>query len=480
MHESKHIIQKQVLEIETGDPTDRFHFPEHLRQWYYEKMLPRLEQLFDRYAGAGRLIRVEELKVDTLIIHPDNWEEELTNSILQQAELILRQSAIRAAPQPDQEISAPEALLHFIRNGALPWYAAGNNFFGSAQMIIPPGPLPAYRSRLLELLSAGEIYQRRLILQCRDGFLEQLFSSTLGYALLRPWIAYLPALSPPDKKLFFWKAVIRSAILESNAGGSTGATEDRVLQIYLQQFDAGQLKALYEGLPDKMRQEAGNAIKRGIALDAEDMAREEDTRGSSRGETLAPEEDGPALVRRGTATAARPADPEEGIYINNAGLVLLHPFLPQFFGLLELQDRNGFVHATAQQHAILLTQYMITPGLELPEHELALNKILCGYPMEETLPAAITVSAIELSEINDLLQTVVDNWKMHGVAVNTTVDNLRVSFLQRSGKLTRRAGNWLLQVEPKAYDIVMNGLPWSISRIQYKWMPELLRVEWVG
>lgn len=480
MHKFNHIIQKQVLEIETGDTTDRLHFPEHLRQWYYEKILPRLEQLFDRYAGADRLIRIEELKVDTLIIHPDNWEEELTNSILQQAELILRQSAIRAAPQPEQEISAPEALLYFIRNGSLPWYAAGNNLPGPAQMIIPPGAIPVYRLRLLELLSTGEIYQRRLILQCSDSFLEQLFSSTRSYALLRPWIKYLPALSPPDKKLFFWKAVIRSAILESNAGGSTTVMEDRALQIYLQQFDAGQLEALYAGLPDKMRQQAGDAIKKGMPLRAEDAAREEDIRRFGPRETLAPEEDRPSPVWRGTTTAARPADQEDGIYINNAGLVLLHPFLPQFFGLLELQDRNGFVHTMARQHAILLTQYMITPGPELPEHELALNKILCGYPMEETLPAAIAVSKTELSEINDLLQTVVDNWTMHGVAVNTTVDNLRASFLQRSGKLTRRAGDWLLQVEPKAYDIVLNGLPWSISRIQYKWMPELLRVEWAG
>src|SRR5690606_15522628 len=49
----------------------------------------------------------------------------------------------------------------------------------------------------------------------------------------------------------------------------------------------------------------------------------------------------------------------EGIFINNAGLVLLNPFLPSLFtqtGLL--RDNHAFVSTEAQQKAAVLLYYM--------------------------------------------------------------------------------------------------------------------------
>ena len=38
------------------------------------------------------------------------------------------------------------------------------------------------------------------------------------------------------------------------------------------------------------------------------------------------------------------------------------------------------------------------------------------------------------------------------------------------------SADWLLQVEPMSYDILLDQLPWGISMIQLPWMPQLLRV----
>jgi hypothetical protein len=122
---------------------------------------------------------------------------------------------------------------------------------------------------------------------------------------------------------------------------------------------------------------------------------------------------------------------------------------------------------------------MVCPGEEFPEHQLLLNKVLCGYEPEETLPAELICTGQEIAETNELLEAVIGHWKMNGRVVITTVENLRASFLQRTGKLSRKSsGDWLMQVEGKGYDIVLKSLPWGIGLIRHPWMPDMLRVEW--
>jgi hypothetical protein len=121
---------------------------------------------------------------------------------------------------------------------------------------------------------------------------------------------------------------------------------------------------------------------------------------------------------------------------------------------------------------------MVSPGQEIPESMLSLHKLLCGYPLDDTLESRIDVSEEENAEITGLLRSVTEHWKMHGVAVFSTEEHLREAFLQRPGKLSRNTDGWLLQVVVKSYDIVMNGLPWGISTIRLPWMEAMLHVEW--
>jgi hypothetical protein len=41
-----------------------------------------------------------------------------------------------------------------------------------------------------------------------------------------------------------------------------------------------------------------------------------------------------------------------------------------------------------------------------------------------------------------------------------------------------RDGDWLLQVEAKTVDILLNQLPWGISMIKLPWMQRMLWIEW--
>ena len=75
-----------------------------------------------------------------------------------------------------------------------------------------------------------------------------------------------------------------------------------------------------------------------------------------------------------------------------------------------------------------------------------------------------------------MLQSVLEYWT---ILKNTSIESLRESFLMRAGKLSFDGKEWLLQVEQKGYDVLLQNLPWNISMIKLPWMKYLLRTEWV-
>jgi len=166
---------------------------------------------------------------------------------------------------------------------------------------------------------------------------------------------------------------------------------------------------------------------------------------------------------------------EDVLYINNSGLVLLHPFLGAYFSDLGLLKNKQFLHVQAQQRGVLLLYYLATGQTEAPEFNLVLQKVLCGYGVEETLPATIELSEKEKEESSQLLRTVIDYWPP---LKNTSIDGFRQTFLQREGRLSTIQSGWLLRVEQKAVDILLGKLPWCFSTIRLPWMKNMMNVEW--
>lgn len=163
------------------------------------------------------------------------------------------------------------------------------------------------------------------------------------------------------------------------------------------------------------------------------------------------------------------------IYINNGGLILLHPFLNHFFETIGLVQKKSFINSAAAERAVLLIQYLVEATTEPPESSLPLNKVLCGIDVLEPIEASLDITEQEQSECEDLLTAVIQNWS---ILKNTSIAGFRQAFLQRKGILRIRDGNWLLQVEPETYDILLDQLPWSINIIKLPWMNNVLYVEW--
>lgn len=75
-----------------------------------------------------------------------------------------------------------------------------------------------------------------------------------------------------------------------------------------------------------------------------------------------------------------------------------------------------------------------------------------------------------------LLQELIHHWS---ILKNTSITGLRETFLQRNGKISPVDKGWLLNVEQKGVDVLLNSLPWGIGVIKLPWNATTIFVEWI-
>lgn len=165
----------------------------------------------------------------------------------------------------------------------------------------------------------------------------------------------------------------------------------------------------------------------------------------------------------------------ESYYIDNAGLILLGPWLPQYFKRLELLGDQGFKDRAAQERAVHCLQYLVTKQTETPEYQLVFNKILCGLPVADPIIESFVPEQWETDIADQLLQVIIQNWPQLG---NTSAEGLRGGFLAREGKLQEVDDHWQLKVEAKAFDVLLEYLPWGISMVMLPWMEKRIQCDW--
>ena len=183
----------------------------------------------------------------------------------------------------------------------------------------------------------------------------------------------------------------------------------------------------------------------------------------------------PQESQEGTSHKPKKTKERTFIYIKGAGLVLLHPFLPTFFRELKLVKEQEFLNEAARARAVQLLDMLTFGQNPAIEHEMVLAKLLCKMPLEIPVYPEPAFTDTEMEEAEHLLRTVIKHW---GALGNASPDGLREGFLQREGRLERKANGWHLTVKRKTEDILVDRLPWGRSMIQLPWMGEMLRVEW--
>ncbi len=175
------------------------------------------------------------------------------------------------------------------------------------------------------------------------------------------------------------------------------------------------------------------------------------------------------------ATPKKKTEKETAIIIANAGIVLLQPFIPQLFSVLKITDAERKIIIDQPKACRLLS--FLAGDVEEEETLYPLYKILCGLRPDEFIPLQTTnLTEPEQEECTVLLQQVIKHWS---ALKATSTSTLQQTFFQRTGKLSKNENQWLLQVEQKTEDVLLQFLPWSYSVIRYPWMPQPLFTEWM-
>lgn len=370
------------------------------------------------------------------------------------------------------------AVFYFLEHGCLPWYASVDNQTDFHDGLLLITSQPVWLTRLIDLIESDSHTFDRLLYQANENvILSIVIRSGLETDLvitLRKFLTEIInrlkatsglALTDDGTKYVVFSILLR-ATLEARKVEMQKITWDsyfsKVVHLTVRKFSGNGIDRLLVVLDEsgfENFKEKAHACIQLYSHEHGDVFRAE--------ESMA----GLSLLR--TQRVARLAD--DGLFIGNAGLVFLHPFLSLLF------ENAGYIHNKAwtslqhKQRALAITQFMIAGSDEFPEFDLALNKILIGYPMENTLPADIRLSRFEKQEATDVLKSMIRHWR---ALKNTSLESLQSSFLRREGKLLLAESGWRLQIEHKTTDILLTRMPWSFSIIKTPWMDLKLSVEW--
>lgn len=165
----------------------------------------------------------------------------------------------------------------------------------------------------------------------------------------------------------------------------------------------------------------------------------------------------------------------EELFLDNAGLVLIAPFLPNFFQALGMVEENNWIDTEAQHKGIAILYFLVYGLIEVEEYNTTLLKVFCGLQPGEPFEYTEPLEEENRNECVNLLESVVAHATVLG---NLSIDGFRGSYLLRPGLLGMRDGNWLVQVERRSYDILLDKIPWSYRMVRLPWLKRFIVTEW--
>lgn len=474
------IIGKQEIQFTFNGKTDALLLNRQVDAWYKDELFPAVQTVLDKYGSGDKTIRLDELIIDVDIESGNHWQHEMTEKIISQLneQLSVKIDAAQtgATVEMGKGTKFESVLLFYIENGYLPWFSSvktkaeflseykkwltsAENKISNKALLINALVNSTVLERFLTITPHSIIFRffallidnKKTEIKSIENDVHQLLSkSPAAYSMhLRSLFFRAVLLEVLKSKSFTTIAVFKAPIKKM--------LKQLVLQKKISATFLSVQKVQSKIVADVIKELPAFFNKRNVKLpvwksEFESIGKVENT-------------DVEDTVQKDKNLQV--------IFISNAGLVILSPFLPVLFERLKITDGNIIADKALALHIL----FYLTTGKQNPaEFELVLPKVICGIGLSEIIVINKKLTADQKKESDELLSAVINHWS---VLKNTSVEGLRSSFLQRDGKLSFADGSWLLQVEQKSYDMLLEQLPWNISMIRHSWMDNLLRTEWM-
>jgi hypothetical protein len=438
----------------------------------------------------------------------------------------------------DSRASDAELLGFYLQTGRFPWWARENGYGvleNTIQRLLEQRP-EDLRVLLTKLLRQP-IAAKRLVFSFRDELLMQLIQHYLAEeqsAAVRKLFGRWNKLSSlrenvAETREMWWQLLLRHVFIRSAsreipqtllrrfsegtglslAGRLAGLGES--ITVFGIRRDMESLRAAQKAVkalkkkpgtevaadPDALQSEAERAIAQLVrelmpSASADEVAgtdfiaanAESEPKQDRNRSVTVPAGDKTADAFRFSVSGADPGEKlynpfseSDHMYIHNAGLVLLSGLLPHYFDKAGLLDENRqWKNDTCRSKACILLQFLATGSRDFPlESDMTLGKIFCGIPEELPVDTHYCPTKKEQRLANELLRAVIQHWPKLG---DSSPDALRGNFIVRPGTVSERDGHWLVRVEKRPFDLLLNDFAWNFKLIKFPWNPYLITVEW--
>lgn len=513
MDTNKNLILKQSVNFQINGKVKGLAIQQEIADWCRDVLNPTIDETLALCEQKDKVILINKISLNISVDTNENWMHGLKEKILYQLKEKLH-SQITGTNETSVINTLPdnfgEAIRYFIQHGILPWHSniktkedietALTQWLSNAssaairQLAINLGD-EKQALRLVDLLNRHDLEKFvALVLKEEVKFITAMLEDIEAIANI---ITGEYLLQQRLIKLFIVKLI--SGITIENAiqqwfYGIDAEYPGQILEIKTQEIINTELKQitgqlqikLLSAIKDSGIEKPDTYIKEILQEEAvKNISKNKsDPEGNGEKKKIQIEKNAIETSKNKSAGTAEnenaTADDDEfkntlqhGIYIDNAGAVIIAPFLNALFSRAGLLNGNDMSDGNT---ALMLLHYCVTGHTTAAEFELFFPKILCGISAEKAVATDILLSEKQLTEADEMLSAVIEYW---AIIKNTSINGLRESFLKRSGKLSLVDNTWLLQVEQKSYDMLLQQLPWNISMIKLPWMNILLKTEWI-
>ena len=485
MSGAKNIIRKQTIHFQYNGGADGFALQQEVSDWCNLNLIPEIEQQLEKFSSDDIYLSIDKLEISAEI-DSKNWKQKIGDELIFELnqKLNSHNSAIsNIKKMPDSKAVKLDALIIFyLKNGFLPWW--GKTF-------LDEGFKAAFNKWVTEEKSAKQIQSIREELEYNvnqrqiERIVNQVTEKTFFQFVSRFYHENVEVIF--QFQLFFETVILNKIsqdeqksitkpvyvfLLNSVLKNKGDIEIQSVLLFIYKELEKYRILPKIKDKPAEQRITTNPVIQiwRKMVLDElKKIENQNKTNSGTKPESIE------KSVKLDTGEKVDEADNEvrEGIYIDNAGAVIFAAFIPALFEKLGLAENEKIINPDL---ATSIIQYGVTGRLQMEEYELVLPKILCGLDIDFPIDTNIEFNEKQKSEVDSMLRSLISHWSVLG---DTSVEGLRETFLNRSGKLSRVNDEWQLIVEQKAYDMLLERIPWSFSIIKFPWMDMLLKTEWI-
>lgn len=492
MKKSKNIIQKLEVEVEANSMETGLSIKDNINGFLEENVLKELDQIIEEIIGREQWYRWDEISIE---LNLDSWndlESVRTNfeaAFKRQIEGKIKESLPSKQQDVPQSIASDawNTLSYFLTHGYLPWWTGSDFTFRIEDFGLPMSSVSVEKMKAT-LQEAASL--KRLTYQFDNDFIRFVYISCFIKGSSEISEPTIPTLLRENNYLreILWQASFQYQLQQNNKN----LTE--ILQGILRNPDVSsrELRELVEFI------QTGKEIPIGLSTENTEISfvvfeTLKNAKNSTEKAVFEPLKTTPVKISEEKIketenvltneaeikTAPDSSNMEsklspEGQLVNQAGLILLHPFLKHFLKKMELLEDNS-IKPEQLDKAIHLLHYLATKTVHPPESELLMEKFLCNVPFSYVVRKHFDLTDADKRACEELLEAVLKHWE--ALKTNST-HALRNEFLQRAGKLYQEDNKHKLFIDRKTQDILLDRLPWNLQMVKLPWCENMLFVTW--